>query len=49
MLQTFLSDVTSTFLDQYDDTNFETMIHSPDFEKHRDKLYDCHKAKCKRS
>ena len=40
MLQTFLSDVTYTLLDPYNDTNLENLTNSPDFQEYRDKLYD---------
>ena len=49
MLQTFLSDVTYTLLDQYNDTSLENLTNSPDFQEYRDKLYDQHEVECKRN
>ena len=34
----FFLDVTPTFLDQCNDTEFETLINLPDFQEYRDKL-----------
>lgn len=49
MLQTFLSDVTYTLLDQYNDTSLENLTNSPDFQEYRDKFYDQHEVECKRN
>ena len=49
-IKTLISFICDTsFLDQRNSDEFQTLINSPDFQKYRDQLYDYQEAECQRS